>query len=77
MLLRADGGSKSAGDAVQLVPRTASTEDIIQAAVGVAMPMFGPRGVSTVERDYAEAKRRMLDAAVVAIKRCVRNVFAS
>ena len=77
VLLRAAGGSTSGGDAVHLVPRTESTEDIIQAVAGNAMPMFGPRGASTVERDYAEAKRRMLDAEEVAIKRIVRKVFSN
>ena len=75
-LLAGAGGSVAPQSSLHLTPQVETTEDILQAVAGAAMPTFGSGGALTPEQDYAEARRRMLDAEEVAIKRIVGNVLA-
>ena len=76
VLVAGAGGSIAPQNALRLSPQVETTEDILQAVAGAAMPTFGSGGTPTPEQDYAEARRRMLDAEEVAIKRIVGNVLA-
>ena len=75
VLLASAGGSIAPQNTLNLSPQVETTEDILQAVAGAAMPTFGSGGSFTPKHDYAEARQRMLDAEEVAIKRIVRNVL--
>ena len=71
------GGVKSADDVLHLSPQAETTDELLQAVAVASMPVVRSGVASAAEQDYAEAKRRMLDAEEVAIKRILRKAFGN
>ena len=76
MFFSAADGATLMGDAVRLRAQAGSTDDILQALASDVAGTFGSTGGSAVDREYAEDKRRMLDAESVAIRHIVRESLA-